>query len=64
MVATLFFNNVIVAKVPVTHPSHFLMFVSGAIWFVASLLCFRGFWALTLIATLVGFVLPFFRPIY
>jgi len=57
------FGNVYLG-VPLFHSAHFLIFVSAIIWLIGAIFCFRGNWRLAVLATLIGVVLPFFRPIY
>jgi len=63
-VGILYYNNVIVGGIPATHPNHLLIFLSGIVWLVGSIFWFRGKWSLATAATIAGFALPFFRPIY
>ena len=58
-----FYNNVILAGIPITHPAHFLIFVSALIWVAGALLFFAGKWRWAIAATALGFLLPFFRDI-
>jgi hypothetical protein len=49
--------------VPFMHPAHFLVFVAGVVWTFAAVEWFRGKWWLAVCASVVGFILPFLRPI-
>ena len=63
-VGVLYYNNVIIGDLPITHPNHFLIFVAGVLWLLASGLCWRGRWGFAIAVTSVGFALPFFRSIH
>ena len=64
MVVILFFNNAVVGKVSVFHRAHFLIFIAGFLFALASVLYFRNNWKLATLLSVAGLVLPFFRPIY
>ena len=62
-VGVLFYNNVVIHAVPLTHPAHFLIFVAGLAWFAGAIFVFRGNWIVACLAAIVGVALPFFRSL-